>query len=161
MGRRWVENEIDHVLIVEADCEVNFNRNEIQSIEWLDNSSLSQMMERKGRWKSQMIAPWFESIFKIFYLSGILISKGLFLTRNSEIIRCGTLSVKHPENSASNVLAALGEHRDIVEEIIQQKPIKNSTRTFTWCNVPPIYWWRKTIESDNAQTRGRCSWIWT
>ena len=30
------------------------------------------------------------------------------------------MSVKHPENSASNVLAALGEHRDIVEEIIQQ-----------------------------------------
>ena len=27
----WVEHEIDHVLIVEADCEVNFNRNEIQS----------------------------------------------------------------------------------------------------------------------------------
>ena len=36
----WVENEIDHVLIVEADCEVDFNRNEIQAIEWVDNSCL-------------------------------------------------------------------------------------------------------------------------
>ena len=116
----WVENEIDHVLIVEADCEVNFNRNEIQAIEWVDNSSLSQMMERKGRWKSQIIAPWFESIYQNFLFSGDFNIEEVVSNPKSEIIRCGTLSVKHPENSASNVLAALGEHRDIVEDIIQQ-----------------------------------------
>ena len=116
----WVEHEIDHVLIVEADCEVDFNRNEIQSVDWLDNDSLIQMMERKGRWKSQLIAPWFEAIFNNFLGSGDLTIDGIISNKKSEIIRCGELSVQHPENSASNVLAALGQHRDVVEEIIHE-----------------------------------------
>ena len=116
----WVEHEIDHVLIVEADCEVDFNRNEIQSIDWLDNDSLIRMMERKGRWKSQLIAPWFEAIFNNFLGSGDFTIDGIISNKKSEIIRCGELSVQHPENSASNVLAALGQHRDVVEEIIHE-----------------------------------------
>jgi len=116
----WVEHEIDHVLIVEADCEVDFNRNEIQSVDWLDNDSLIQMMERKGRWKSQLIAPWFEAIFNNFLESGDYTIDGIISNKKSEIIRCGELSVQHPENSASNVLAALGQHRDVVEEIIHE-----------------------------------------
>ena len=116
----WVEHEIDHVLIVEADCEVDFNRNEIQSVDWLDNDSLIQMMERKGRWKSQLIAPWFEAIFNNFLGSGDLTIDGIISNKKSEIIRCGELSVQHPENSASNVLAALGQHREVVEGIIQE-----------------------------------------
>ncbi|MEL0268811.1 MAG: isopentenyl-diphosphate delta-isomerase, partial [Euryarchaeota archaeon] len=50
----WIEHEIDHVLVVQADCEVDFNRNEIQAVDWLSKGSLTQMMERKGRWKSQL-----------------------------------------------------------------------------------------------------------
>ena len=116
----WVEHEIDHVLIVEADCEVDFNRNEIQSVDWLDNDSLIQMMERNGRWKSQLIAPWFEAIFNNFLESGDFTIDGIISNKNSEIIRCGELSVQHPENSASNVLAALGQHKEVVEGIIQE-----------------------------------------
>ena len=116
----WVEHEIDHVLIVEADCEVDFNRNEIQSVDWLDNDSLIRMMERKGRWKSQLIAPWFEAIFNNFLESGEFTIDAIISNKKSEIIRCGELSVQHPENSASNVLAALGQHRDVVEEIIHE-----------------------------------------
>lgn len=116
----WVEHEIDHVLIVEADCEVDFNRNEIQSVDWLDNDSLIRMMERKGRWKSQLIAPWFEAIFNNFLGSGDFTIDGIISNNNSEIIRCGELSVQHPENSASNVLAALGQHKEVVEGIIQE-----------------------------------------
>ena len=116
----WVEHEIDHVLIVEADCEVDFNRNEIQSVDWLDNDSLIRMMERKGRWKSQLIAPWFEAIFNNFLRSGDFTIDGIISNNKSEIIRCGELSVQHPENSASNVLAALGQHKEVVEGIIQE-----------------------------------------
>ena len=116
----WVEHEIDHVLIVEADCEVDFNRNEIQSVDWLDNDSLIQMMERNGRWKSQLIAPWFEAIFNNFLGSGDFTIDGIISNKKSEIIRCGELSVQHPENSASNVLAALGQHKEVVEGIIQE-----------------------------------------
>ena len=116
----WVEHEIDHVLIVEADCEVDFNQNEIQSVDWLDNDSLIRMMERKGRWKSQLIAPWFEAIFNNFLGSGDFTIDGIISNKKLEIIRCGELSVQHPENSASNVLAALGQHKEVVEGIIQE-----------------------------------------
>ena len=116
----WIENEIDHVLIVQADCEVNFNRNEIQAVDWLSKESLTQMMERKGRWKSQIIAPWFEAIYHNFLNSGNFSIDDIISNKSPEIIRCGDLPVKHPENSASNVLAALGEHREIVEKIITE-----------------------------------------
>ena len=116
----WIENEIDHVLIVQADCEVNFNRNEIQAVDWLSKESLTQMMERKGRWKSQIIAPWFEAIYHNFLNSGNFSIDDIISNKSPEIIRCGDLPVKHPENSASNVLAALGEHREIVEKIIDE-----------------------------------------
>ena len=116
----WIEHEIDHVLIVQADCEVNFNRNEIQAVDWLSKESLTQMMERKGRWKSQLIAPWFEAIYHNFLNSGNFSIDGIISNKPPEIIRCGDLPVKHPENSASNVLAALGEHREIVEKIINE-----------------------------------------
>ncbi len=116
----WIEQEIDHVLIVQADCEVNFNRNEIQAVDWLSREALTQMMERKGRWKSQIIAPWFEAIYHNFLNSGNFSIDGIISNKSPEIIRCGDLPVKHPENSASNVLAALGEHREIVEKIINE-----------------------------------------
>ena len=116
----WIENEIDHVLIVQADCEVNFNRNEIQAVDWLSKESLTHMMERRGRWKSQIIAPWFEAIYHNFLNSGNFSIDDIISNKSPEIIRCGDLPVKHPENSASNVLAALGEHREIVEKIINE-----------------------------------------
>jgi len=114
----WVEHEIDHVLIVRVDCETNHNRNEIQAIDWLDRNALSEMMEGKGRWKSQLIAPWFEAIYVNFLNSNDFTIEGIIDNPINEIIRCGELSVNHPSNSASNVLSALENHRDIVESII-------------------------------------------
>jgi len=115
----WVEHEIDHVMIVKADCEVDINRNEIQAIDWLDSSELKQMMARGGRWKSQLIAPWFEAIVANFLKDGDADIDEVINNARTDIIRCGELSVAHPSNSAANVLAALGEHREIVEDVIQ------------------------------------------
>ncbi len=115
----WVEHEIDHVMIVKADCEVDFNRNEIQAIDWLDNAGLKGMMARQGRWKSQLIAPWFEAIVEHFLNGGDADIDAVINDACTDIIRCGELSVAHPSDSAANVLAALGQHRDIVENVIQ------------------------------------------
>ncbi len=114
----WVEHEIDHVMIVKADCEVDFNRNEIQAIDWLDVDELKSMMARKGRWKSQLIAPWFEAIIANFFDGGDADIDAVINNARTDIIRCGELSVAHPSDSAANVLAALSQHRDIVEGVI-------------------------------------------
>jgi geranylgeranyl diphosphate synthase type I len=116
----WVEHEIDHVMIVKADCEVDFNRNEIQAIDWLDDVGLKEMMARQGRWKSQLIAPWFEAIFENYLDGGNAEIDEVISNARTDIIRCGELSVTHPSDSAANVLAALGQHRDIVEGVIQE-----------------------------------------
>lgn len=116
----WIEHEIDHVMIVKADCEVEFNRNEIQAIEWLDDAGLKAMMTRQGRWKSQLIAPWFEAIVENYLDGGDADIDEVISNARMDIIRCGELSVTHPSNSAANVLAALGQHRDIVEGVIHE-----------------------------------------
>ncbi len=107
-------------MIVKADCEVDFNRNEIQAIDWLDDAGLKAMMARQGRWKSQLVAPWFEAIFDNYLDGGDADIDEVISNVRTDIIRCGELSVTHPSDSAANVLAALGKHRDIVEGVIQE-----------------------------------------
>jgi geranylgeranyl diphosphate synthase type I len=115
----WIEREIDHVMIVKADVELNYNRNEIQAAEWISREELANMMEHKGRWKNQLIAPWFEQIIANFFPNGSSIDD-IIKNPQPDIIRCGELSVAHPDDSAANVLAALTQHRDRVESEIME-----------------------------------------
>ncbi|HJN69905.1 MAG TPA: isopentenyl-diphosphate delta-isomerase [Candidatus Thalassarchaeaceae archaeon] len=115
----WVEHEIDHVMIVKSDVAINFNRNEIQATDWIDNNELIDMMEHRGRWKNQLIAPWFEQIIANFFPNGSSIDD-IIKNPQPDIIRCGELSVAHPDDSAANVLAALTQHRDRVETEIME-----------------------------------------
>ena len=115
----WIEREIDHVMIVKADVELNYNRNEIQAAEWISRDELTNMLGHKGRWKNQLIAPWFEQIIANFFPSGSSIDD-IIKNPQPDIIRCGELSVAHPDDSAANVLAALTQHRDRVETEIME-----------------------------------------
>ncbi len=115
----WIEREIDHVMIVKADVELNYNRNEIQAAEWISRDELANMMDHKGRWKNQLIAPWFEQIIANFFPNGSSIDD-IIKNPQPDIIRCGELSVAHPDDSAANVLAALTQHRDRVESEIME-----------------------------------------
>ncbi|MDP7658951.1 MAG: isopentenyl-diphosphate delta-isomerase [Candidatus Thalassarchaeaceae archaeon] len=115
----WIEREIDHVMIVKADVELNYNRNEIQAAEWISRDELTNMLGHKGRWKNQLIAPWFEQIIANFFPSGSSIDD-IIKNPQPDIIRCGELSVAHPDDSAANVLAALIQHRDRVETEIME-----------------------------------------
>jgi geranylgeranyl diphosphate synthase type I len=115
----WIEREIDHVMIVKADVELNFNRNEIQAAEWISRDELTNMLEHKGRWKNQLIAPWFEQIIANFFPNDSSIDD-IIKNPQPDIIRCGELSIAHPDDSAANVLAALTQHRDRVEAEIME-----------------------------------------
>tara|TARA_Y100001970_G_scaffold166768_1_gene204122 strand:+ start:131115 stop:132800 length:1686 start_codon:yes stop_codon:yes gene_type:complete len=117
--KEWVEHEIDHVMIVKADCEVNYNKNEIQAIDWLDNQQLKEMMTHKGRWKNQLIAPWFEAIVREFLDDGNANIDDIIKSPKDEIIRCGELIIRDKSGSTDNLLKTLGVHRNVVEGVIQ------------------------------------------
>ena len=40
----WIEREIDHVLVVQANTDVDINRNEIERVLWLDESEINEMI---------------------------------------------------------------------------------------------------------------------
>jgi geranylgeranyl diphosphate synthase type I len=120
----WVEHEIDHVLIVREDIEVKPNENEIQAIAWLDSEGIEDMISRNGRWSGQLIAPWFESLVENFCSPRDWDIEEIISSRRSDIIRCGELELRRVDDSAANVLAALSQHREIVEAVIQENLAK-------------------------------------
>ena len=115
----WVENEIDHVMIVKADCKVDYNKNEIQAIDWLNNEQLKEMVDHRGRWKNQLIAPWFEAIIREFLDGGNANIDDVINSPRNNIIRCGELIIRDKSGSTDNLLKTLEEHRNVVEAVIE------------------------------------------
>ncbi|MAJ00941.1 MAG: hypothetical protein CMA10_00830 [Euryarchaeota archaeon] len=61
MNHEWIEREIDHILVIQADVEVNPNSNEVSEVMWVNQEQLEMMLleERDG---DEAIAPWFRCI---------------------------------------------------------------------------------------------------
>ncbi len=113
----WIEKEIDHVLVVQANCEVKVNDNEINEIMWLTEPDIIDMMEGNGKWENQLIAPWFRMIWKHFlapnYPNINLISESF----NEQIIDCGELMI-NDKKIGLTLTEAVMEHKNNVEQEI-------------------------------------------
>ena len=62
---KWIEREIDHILVLKKDLEINPNVNEIEEIRWIsqgDFKSEISKIEKDGG----VIAPWFRLIIDNF-----------------------------------------------------------------------------------------------
>jgi len=60
MNAEWIEREIDHILMIQADVEVNPNPNEVSSIKWVNAEELEEMLVDSD--SNNIIAPWFRCI---------------------------------------------------------------------------------------------------
>lgn len=60
MDAEWIEREIDHILMIQADVEVHPNPNEVASIRWVDEHELEEMLVAQD--SDEIIAPWFRCI---------------------------------------------------------------------------------------------------
>lgn len=60
MNAEWIEREIDHILMIQADVEVHPNPNEVASIRWVDEHELEEMLVAQD--SDDIIAPWFRCI---------------------------------------------------------------------------------------------------
>ncbi len=60
MNADWIEREIDHILMIQADVEVHPNPNEVSAIKWVDANELDAMLVAED--SDDVIAPWFRCI---------------------------------------------------------------------------------------------------
>ena len=61
MNQDWIERELDHILVIQADVEVNHNPNEVSEVMWVNQDQL-EMMLLEEREAEEAIAPWFRCI---------------------------------------------------------------------------------------------------
>ncbi|MDG1539883.1 MAG: isopentenyl-diphosphate delta-isomerase [Candidatus Poseidonia sp.] len=61
MNQDWIEREVDHILVIQADVEVNHNPNEVSEVMWVNQDQL-EMMLLEEREAEGAVAPWFRCI---------------------------------------------------------------------------------------------------
>ena len=60
MNADWIEREIDHILMIQADVELDPNPNEVSAVKWVTANELEAMLV--GEEGDEVIAPWFRCI---------------------------------------------------------------------------------------------------
>ncbi len=60
MNADWIEREIDHILMIQADVELDPNPNEVSAVKWVSAEELDEMLV--GQDSDDVIAPWFRCI---------------------------------------------------------------------------------------------------
>ena len=60
MNADWIEREIDHILMIQADVDVDPNPNEVAAIKWVNAEELDAMLVDQE--SEEIIAPWFRCI---------------------------------------------------------------------------------------------------
>tara|TARA_B100001989_G_scaffold94856_1_gene66003 strand:+ start:11000 stop:12823 length:1824 start_codon:yes stop_codon:yes gene_type:complete len=61
MNADWVEREIDHILVIQADVDIKINQNEVSEIKWVSKQELHQILAGDIDIGGE-IAPWFRCI---------------------------------------------------------------------------------------------------
>ena len=117
--KEWIEREIDHILVVIADTKINQNRNEISDVLWVDADEIDRMMLGQGEWANEIIAPWFRLIWENFAKPFDCNPELIANSKISQIVNCGEVDMNgRPVSPGQNLLQALSNHRDKVEEEI-------------------------------------------
>ena len=112
----WIEREIDHIMVVQADTEVNHNENEISDVLWVDPLEISRMMDGNGKWNDEVVAPWFRLIWEKFAIPQDCDVISMASSINNDITYCGEVDMEGESIIPGQVLLdALSDHRERVE----------------------------------------------
>ena len=60
MNADWIEREIDHILMIQADVKLDPNPNEVSAVKWVSSEELDAMLVDED--SDDVIAPWFRCI---------------------------------------------------------------------------------------------------
>ncbi len=61
MNEDWIEREIDHILVIQADVELSINHNEVSEVKWVSKDELESILVGDIEFDGE-IAPWFRCI---------------------------------------------------------------------------------------------------
>ena len=62
---KWIEHELDHILLIQADVELKINPNEISEIRWVNQTQIEDLITNSPN-NGEIIAPWFNEIYSRF-----------------------------------------------------------------------------------------------
>ena len=106
---KWVEREIDHILVLKTDLEINHNVNEIDEVLWVSYENFDSVISNLED-EGDIIAPWFKLIVENFLKDWWMNIDELDTHKNTII--------HDMRNENSDLFKALDSHKNEIEKRI-------------------------------------------
>ena len=123
MNEIWIEREVDHILVIQADVDLNPNPNEISEVKWVTRDELEAMLVDEDE-NAGVIAPWFRCIAALVmneeWWQAVGDSEALERLVDGEIHDMGDVSHMLPDAQGANLMTSLAEIKPLVEARIER-----------------------------------------
>ena len=123
MNETWTEREIDHILVIQADVDLDPNPNEISEIKWVSEEELEAMLIDEDQTEG-VIAPWFRCIaarvMNEAWWDAVGDADALAELVDGKIHDMGDVSHMLPDAQGADLMTSLAEVKPLVEARIER-----------------------------------------
>ena len=123
MNETWTEREIDHILVIQADVDLEPNQNEVSEIKWVSQQELEAMLIDEEQTEG-VIAPWFRCIaarvMDETWWDAVGDADALAELVDGKIHDMGDVSHMLPEAQGADLMTSLAEVKPLVEARIER-----------------------------------------
>ena len=120
MNADWIEREIDHILMIQADVELDPNPNEVSAVKWVSADELDAMLVDED--SDNVIAPWFRCIAARLmnedWWSAIGDKAACEALQDGLIHDMGDVTHMLPDAEGANLLTSINEVKPFIEQRI-------------------------------------------
>ena len=120
MNADWIEREIDHILMIQADVELDPNPNEVSAVKWVSAEELDEMLVDQD--SDVVIAPWFRCIAARLmnedWWSAIGDKAACEALQDGLIHDMGDVTHMLPNAEGANLLTSINEIKPFIEQRI-------------------------------------------
>ena len=122
MNEEWIERELDHIIVMQADIDVQPNPNEVAATRWVSEDELEEMLLAESQ-PGEIIAPWFRCIAARIMTSSWWSANGNIEQLEALADQCihdmGDVSHMLPEAEGADLLTSISEVKSLVEQRIE------------------------------------------
>ena len=123
MNETWIERELDHILVIQADVDITPNPNEISDIMWVSEEELEAMLVDEDH-QAGVVAPWFRCIaarlMNEAWWDAVGDADALAALADDKIHDMGDVSHMLPNAEGADLMTALAEIKPLVETRIER-----------------------------------------
>ena len=120
MNADWIEREIDHILMIQADVELDPNPNEVSAVKWVSADELDAMLVDED--SDNVIAPWFRCIAARLmnedWWNAIGDKAACEALQDGLIHDMGDVTHMLPDAEGANLLTSINEVKPFIEQRI-------------------------------------------